>query len=76
MLGDELYRRRVAAGLTQEELADRAEIDRTYVSKLERGIQSPTVDMLIRVCHAMGAKASDVLAAVEGDHRIAQRKRR
>ena len=73
MLGDELHQRRVAAGLTQEQLAERAEIDRTYVSKLERGIQSPTVDMLIRICHAMGTKASDVIAAIEGSVRPLRR---
>ncbi|NUO39651.1 MAG: helix-turn-helix transcriptional regulator [Gemmatimonadaceae bacterium] len=76
MLGDELRQRRLDSGLTQERLADKAGIDRTYVSILERNLQSPTVDMLIRLCRAMGTRASDVLARVEDDHRLKRRSRR
>ena len=76
MLGDELRQRRLDSGLTQERLADKAGIDRTYVSILERNLQSPTVDMLIRLCRAMGTRASDVLARVEDEHRLKRRPRR
>ncbi len=76
MLGDELRKCREAAGLSQERLADKAGIDRTYVSILERDRQSPTVDMLIRVCRAMGVRASDVLAQIEDDYRLIRRKKR
>lgn len=41
-----LRRIRQAAGLSQEDLADRADIDRNYVGKLEREENSPTTDML------------------------------
>ena len=37
VLATNLKRFRLAAGLSQEELAHRADIDRTYVSSLERG---------------------------------------
>jgi transcriptional regulator with XRE-family HTH domain len=40
MLGDALRQRRLAAGLSQEGLANKAGIDRTYVSILERDLQS------------------------------------
>lgn len=76
MLGDALRQRRLAAGMSQEQLAEKAGIDRTYVSILERGLQSPTVDTLIRVCRAMGARASEVLASIEAEHRVKRRKRR
>ena len=76
MLGDALRQRRLAAGLSQERLAEKAGIDRTYVSILERDLQSPTVDTLIRVCRAMGARASEVLAQVEDAHRSKRRKPR
>jgi transcriptional regulator with XRE-family HTH domain len=76
MLGDALRQRRLAAGLTQEALAEKAGIDRTYVSILEREKQSPTVDTLIRLCRAMGVLASDVLAEIERDHRLKRRKGR
>ena len=76
MLGDELRNCREAAGLSQERLADKAGIDRTYVSILERDRQSPTVDMLIRVCRAMDVRASDVLARIEDDYKLARRRKR
>lgn len=65
MLGSELRRARLALGLTQEELAERAKLHRTYVSQLERDEKSPTVAVLQRVCKALGVKASELLSRVE-----------
>lgn len=51
-LGQRLKEARVAAGLTQLELAVLAEIDTSQVSRIERGIQTPysaTVSSLARV---------------------------
>ena len=45
------YRR--AAGISQEELAHRAGIDRTYVSLLERRIYSATIDILGKLADAL-----------------------
>lgn len=47
LVGNNLRRLRRAAGLTQEELAHRASIDRTYLSDIERGIRNPTILMLL-----------------------------
>jgi transcriptional regulator with XRE-family HTH domain len=49
---------RQKAGISQEELAARAGVDRTYVSLLERGLRQPTLDSLFRL-----AKSLDVAAA-------------
>jgi transcriptional regulator with XRE-family HTH domain len=65
MLGDELRKAREAVGLTQEELAFKAEVHRTYVSLLERNKKSPTLSMLFRLCKALGISASDLVARVE-----------
>ena len=73
MLGEELRRGRLAAGLSQEQLADKAGVDRTYVSILERDLQSPTIDMLFRLCRAMGASPSGMIAAIEKDYRVKRR---
>ena len=65
MLGDELRKAREESELTQEELSFAAEIDRTYVSQLERNLKSPTVDVLFRICDSLGIAASELLARVE-----------
>jgi transcriptional regulator with XRE-family HTH domain len=65
MIGDELRAVRKKAGLSQEELAERAGIHRTYVSLLERNRKSPTLDVLFRVCRALRVRASVVIARVE-----------
>ncbi len=54
-----IRRLRVARGLSQEALAVDAEIDRTYVSRLERGLENPTVAVLERLANAL---ASDIEA--------------
>lgn len=64
-LGAELRRARRAADLTQEKLAARAAVDRTYISDIENNKVSPTVSMLFRLCEALGVRASEVLARVE-----------
>ena len=65
LVGEELRRARKAAGVTQEELAFDAKLDRTYVSHLENGHKSPTVEVLLRLCQALGVAASGLLARVE-----------
>lgn len=65
MLGTEIRLAREAAGLTQEELADRAGVHRTYVSLLERDKKSPTVAMLFRLCAPLGLRPSTLLARLE-----------
>ncbi len=69
MLGDELKKVREAANLTQEQLAFKASVDRTYVSQLENNKKSPTVDMLLRICQAIGVSAAEVIARVEACRR-------
>ncbi len=54
--------KRRAAGLSQEELAARADIDRTYVSALERGVYSATIDMVDKLAKVLGVEAAELLA--------------
>lgn len=64
MLSDELRKARLAAGLTQEELAAKADLSREYVNYLERGKREPTVGVFIRLCNAMKIHAPDLLARI------------
>lgn len=52
---------RQARGLSQEELAHRAGVDRTYVSALERCVYGVTIDTLDRLAAALNAEAADLL---------------
>lgn len=65
MLGQLIRKHREAKDLSQEELSFEAEIHRTYVSQLERGLQSPTIEVLRRICSALDIKTSALLAELE-----------
>jgi transcriptional regulator with XRE-family HTH domain len=65
LLGEALRRARDTAGISQEELAFDAKVDRTYISQLENGHKSPTVDVLFRICPILGMTASELIAQVE-----------
>jgi len=56
-----LRRARQAQGLSQEDLAHKAEIDRTYVSSLERAIYSPTIEVVERLAIALGVETADLI---------------
>ena len=49
-----LRRLRNARGLSQEELADRADVNRNYVGMLEREEHAATVDMIEKLAGVMG----------------------
>jgi transcriptional regulator with XRE-family HTH domain len=48
-----LRERRLAAGLSQERLADSSELHRTYVSQLERGLKAPSLAAIEAVAGAL-----------------------
>ena len=63
-----LRRLRVAAGLSQEALAVDANVDRSYVSRLERGLENPTVGVLERIAGALGSELVEFFRApTEGE---------
>ena len=59
-----LRRLRVAQGTAQELLAVDAEVDRTYISRLERAKENPTVAVLERLAAALGVSISEFFAPV------------
>jgi transcriptional regulator with XRE-family HTH domain len=63
--GRVLRRMRKEAKLTQEQLALEAEIERNFVSLIERGINQPTVRVFFKLAAALGTKPSLMLAEVE-----------
>lgn len=61
MLALNLRKYRQAQGLSQEELADRAEIDRTYISALERSVYAASIEVVDRLAQGLGVEAADLL---------------
>lgn len=56
---------RKEVGLTQEQLALAAEIDRTFVSLIERGERQPTVRMIFKLAAALDVSPSQMIQLTE-----------
>ena len=52
---------RQAAGLSQETLAERSGLHRTYISSLERGHRNVGLDNILRLAAALGVRPSELL---------------
>jgi len=61
LVGKNLRRLRLEKGWSQEELAFRSKLDRTYVSGVERGVRNPTVLVLSRLGGALGVREAVLL---------------
>jgi transcriptional regulator with XRE-family HTH domain len=53
-------------------LAFRADVDRTFVSRLERGIRQPTITTLIGLAEALGTSASILVQEAEAEYKRAK----
>lgn len=60
--GAAIRRHRELLRLSQEELAARAAIDRTYISGVERGVRNPTLQVMQRISQALGADLDVIFA--------------
>jgi len=67
VFGWNVRRWREEKGLTQESLAERASLDPTYISGIERGIRNPSVLSVIRIAKALGVTASKLLEKVDAE---------
>ena len=65
ILAKNLRRLRTASGLSQEDLAGRAHLHRTYVSSIERGERNVSIENIFALAHALGCDARDLLQPVE-----------
>lgn len=64
ILGKNMRRFRVAAGLSQDEIAVRMGVEQTYVSGLERGVRNPTLTTLDRAATALNVKITHLLEEI------------
>ena len=66
-IGSVIRSRREVAGMSQEALAAEADVHRTYVSQLERGIGNPSLDVLGRIAAVLGSSLTSIVAEWEGE---------
>lgn len=64
-IGAKIKALRVTIGLTQEELADRAELSKGFISQLERDLTSPSIATLSDILQCLGVTISDFFAESE-----------
>jgi transcriptional regulator with XRE-family HTH domain len=56
-----LRRFRHAKGISQEDLAYEADVNRTYLSKLEKGVSYPGLEIIAKIANALGIEPAELL---------------
>lgn len=62
-LSDAVRNRRIELGLSQAQLAERAELHRTYISEVERGTQNLTIETMARLADALDTSIMSLMEA-------------
>lgn len=76
VIGSRIRDARRAQGITMEDLSELAEVSHATVGKIERGVQSPSVETLIRLAAALEIEAGEVLRGVTVEDYGASREHR
>ena len=66
-IGEKIKKLRTILGLTQEELADRAELTKGFISQVERDLTSPSIASLSDILEALGTNLSKFFKNVEDE---------
>ena len=66
-IGSKIKNLRVLKGLTQEELANRAELSKGFISQVERDLTSPSIATLIDILQCLGTNISDFFNDTDDD---------
>lgn len=60
-IGKNLKSARINRDMTQEEVADKADIHPNYYARIERGEVNPSQEKMYQICKALKVKSSDIL---------------
>jgi transcriptional regulator with XRE-family HTH domain len=63
LLAAQLKYRRLSKGWSQEQLAERASIQRSYIADLERGSRNPSVRTLVKLANALSITVANLFIA-------------
>jgi len=61
LIGEAIRKYRKEAGLTQEELAEKADLHPVYMSEVERGQETVSIHALMKIARAVGARVRDLV---------------
>jgi transcriptional regulator with XRE-family HTH domain len=64
-----LRRLRHAKGISQEDLAYEADVNRTYLSKLEKGVSYPGLEIIAKLADALGIEPAELLTLPSDERR-------
>lgn len=64
-LGRLVKQKRTELGISQEELGFKANLDRTYISGIERGVRNPSLTALVSLAGGLGMTVSQLLETLE-----------
>ena len=64
LLGENIRLYRLKAGLSQEKLAEKADLHTNYVGDIERGEENVSVDALVRLASSLRVKVADLVAGL------------
>jgi transcriptional regulator with XRE-family HTH domain len=64
ILGETIRAKRMKAGLSQEKLAEKADLARNYIGNIERAEYKVTVEVLARIARALGVKVRDLVTDI------------
>lgn len=76
IFGPHLRKLRLARALTQVELAKRSRSNVIFISRLERGVTTPTLGMLLRLSEALDCRLYDLVEVFDRSPRISPKSRR
>ena len=69
-IGEKIRDLRLSCGLTQEELADRCELTKGYISQLENELTSPSIATLIDILSALGTNLKEFFSDDEQEEKV------
>ena len=61
LLGEAVRAKRKEAGFSQEKLAEKANLSTVFISRIERGVESPVVDNLVKIAKALSVRVRDLV---------------
>ena len=62
LLGEAVRTARKEAGLSQEKLAEKADLSTVFISRIERGRESPSVDNLVKIAKALSIRVRNLVS--------------